>query len=106
MQYPNEILKIEWNGAYHSEALVPDGWKVIHEGSIIENGRIRIRFKINVQDTEIGKFEFEQDEHNEIVRLGRELDAKTENIKHLTSEILQLEKMNEMNYKEKWARVN
>ena len=53
--------KMEWNGAYHSEALVPDSQKVIHEQSTRENGRIRIRFRINVQDTEIGKFDFEQE---------------------------------------------
>ena len=94
----------EWNGAYDSDTI----------GIVTrKNDKIRVRFKVTVQDIEIGKFEQKmtwfyenktwlceilQEKHNEVqekwaenVMLSRELDAKTENNEHLTSEVQRLE---------------
>ena len=82
---------MEWNGAYDSDTI----------GIVTrKNDKIRVRFKVTVQDIEIGKFEQKmtwfyenktwlcetlQEKHNEVqeqwekkVMLSRELDEKTE----------------------------
>ena len=86
-------LKMEWFGVYNSDKEETVGVLVK------ENGRVRVRLKNTVQYTELGDYDggFEeqmdivqnwfcglyQEKHNEVVRVNRELDAKTEQIKHL-----------------------
>ena len=56
---------MEWNAAYDSETFAIE---------TRENGEIRLRFKINVQDTEIG--ELKEKVMNDVAWFGRELVKK------------------------------